>query len=227
MRAFVLAMVGSWAVAGVAFAHPLLEVAAGAEGTWVVSCGEDVRESLCTSDDDCDAGSCWAAVGGPSVCFGPTDAICCFAGTDAHQCAIAEGYDVRCVVVESSGTVRTADNTAFCIYDRAGSTSCADRAATDAEYALACNTTRDGAPAAAVSGDCDRDGVANVQDRGPCDPSVGRGSTPDASLGATWDYRGSGGVTCAIGSRPPPRWLWLAAISALLLRRRRGAISAR
>ena len=234
MRALSLPLV-IWAVPAVAFAHPVLYVTPDPSGGREVACGpEETSEPSCESQSDCDDEPgervCRSTVGGIPYCLGPADVTCCFADRDATECPLVDGYDVTCVVVSDTADVRVVPGAAFCIYDRVGTTTCADAASADGSVALACHTTAEGgldAPVLAENGDCDRDGIPNVQDLAPCDSAAGGrgdgGGGPDADALARVDYRGSGGCTCGVASRERATTPWLAValgVIALTIRRR-------
>jgi hypothetical protein len=216
----------SWLGAGAARAHPILHVETDPGGTVHVSCGPDrSTEAQCFSEDDpvCEdepvARVCRPVVDslGRSFCLGPSDAFCCDPGSDENsECPLVEGYDVRCVEVmptpDGSGIV-VEEGVAFCVYDREGTSACADRIGENPEVALKCHSQPGevGQAVAAEIGDCDLDGLPNTEDPAPCDPGMvmeedagtgpGPGPGPGGAEGLRW--RGAGGCDCRVaGARP-------------------------
>jgi hypothetical protein len=181
-HSILISISAAWALAlpGTAAAHRTLQLEI-EDGHAIVSCGpEETSESACTRDLDCEEEPvprvCREVDSGSRWCFGPSDLLCCYGDRpDDAQCPLVDGYDVRCVAIPESDEVEVGENVFLCMYDLAGTSVCAERAAIDPVFAVHCHSIEEDGVHVTVSaelGDCDRDGVANVEDETPCGDDV-------------------------------------------------------
>lgn len=204
-----------------AAAHPLLGVGFSDGGaTIVLSCGlTRSEEPVCSPEGTCEmgAGDCFDVqdLSGRYCLTG--DMLICCDDAGASQCPLIDGYDVRCVFIDSGPGVRVEGTVGLCIYDIAGSTSCADRAAVDPAFAVQCLVSPGGTEPDRLApfGDCDEDGLKNDEETEPCEaPSArdaGPGPMPGMDTGpgpivppeavASLRFHGAGGCECSAAAR--------------------------